>query len=136
MIYLTWDAINARCDWSATGSALETAVLLALFTDRAASPDYKPLDGDPRGHWSDAYTGQPVGSNLWELDHAKMTDANISLAQNSAQIALQPLIDGGMASAIDVRAERQGQLCAMKIIVTAPTGARDVFLYSWAWGQV
>lgn len=135
MLYLTWDPINMRCDWSATGTALETAILLALFTDRATSPDYKPMDGDPRGHWSDAYTGQPVGSNLWELDHAKMTDANVALAQNSAQLALQPLIDGGMASAIDVIAERQGQLCAMKITVTAPDGPQS-FRFSWAWGQV
>lgn len=135
MIYLAWDPLNMRCDWSATGSALETAILLALFTDRAASPDYVPFDGDGRGHWSDAYTGQPVGSNLWELDHSKMTPVAISLAQNSAQLALQPLIDAGVASAIDVLAERQGQLCAMRITVTAPTGISQ-FRYSWAWGKV
>lgn len=135
-VFLAWDALNMRCDWSATGTALETAVLLALFTDRAASADYVPMDGDPRGHWSDAYTANPTGSNLWELDHAKMTDANVALAQNSSQLALQPLIDAGVASAIDVFAERQGQLCAMRITVTGPTGARDLFLYSWAWGKV
>jgi phage gp46-like protein len=132
MIYLRWDALNMRCDWSATGSALETAVLLALFTDRAASPDYKPMDGNPRGHWSDAYTGNSIGSNLWELDHAKMTAANIALAQNSAQLALQPLIDAGVASAVDVFAERQGQLLALAIKVTAPSGVSQ-FRYDWAW---
>lgn len=136
MIYLTWDPINMRADWSATGTALETAVLLAVFTDRVASPDFTPMDGDPRGHWSDAYTGTPVGSNLWELDRAKMTDANVALAQNSTQLALQPLIDSGVASAIDVIAQRQGQLCAMKITVAAPTGQTETFRYSWAWGQV
>lgn len=124
-----------RCDWSATGSALETAVLLAVFTDRVATPDFIPMDGDPRGHWADAYV-TAVGSNLWELDRAKMTDANIALAQNSTQIAMQPLIDAGVASAIDVIAERQGQLCAMKITVLAPTGKTETFRYNWAWGQV
>jgi phage gp46-like protein len=136
MIFLAWDPANMRCDWSATGTALETAVLLAVFTDRVASPDYKPMDGDPRGHWSDAYTGQSVGSNLWELDHSKMSSEAIALAQNSTQIALQPLIDSGAASAVDVIAQRQGQLCAMKITVTAPTGQAETFRYSWAWGQV
>jgi phage gp46-like protein len=135
MIYLTWDPINMRCDWSATGSALETAILLALFTDRAATPDYVPPDGDPRGHWSDAYTGTSIGSNLWQLDHAKMTDANVALAQNSAQLALQPLIDAGVASAIDVTAQRQGQMCAMRIVVTGPTGVQ-AFRYQWAWSNV
>jgi phage gp46-like protein len=135
MIYLVWDPINMRCDWSATGNPLETAILLALFTDRIQTPDYTPLDGNPRGHWSDAYTGQPTGSNLWELDRAKMTGANVALAQNSAQLALQPLIDAGVASAIDVQARRQGQMCAMRIVVTGPTGT-SVFRYSWAWSNV
>jgi phage gp46-like protein len=136
MIFLAWDPVNMRCDWSATGTALETAVLLAVFTDRLASPDFVPLDGDPRGHWSDAYTVQSTGSNLWELDRAKMTAANIALAQNSVQLALQPLIDRGVASAVDVIAQRQGQLCAMKITITGPTGQTATFRYDWAWGQV
>jgi phage gp46-like protein len=130
-VFLAWDPINMRCDWAAAGSALETAILLALFTDRVATADYVPRDGDPRGHWSDAYRDK-VGSNLWELDHAKMTSQAIALAQNSTQLALQPLIDAGVASAIDVLAERQGQLCAMRITVTAPTGIQQ-FRYEWAW---
>ena len=135
MIYLAWDQTNMRCDWSATGSALESAVLLALFTDRVATPDFKPRDGNPRGHWSDAITGQQAGSNLWQLDQAKMTDVNVALAQNTAQLALQPLIDAGVASAIDVTAERQGQSCAMRITITAPTGTVNQFRYAWAWNQ-
>jgi phage gp46-like protein len=134
-IFLQWDPIAMRCDWSATGNALETAILLALFTDLKATPDYVAFDGDPRGHWSDAYLAQPTGSNLWQFDHAKMTDANVALAQATAQTALQPLIDAGLASAIDVFAERQGQLLAMRITVFGPTGP-SLFRYSWAWSTV
>jgi phage gp46-like protein len=131
MIYLVWDDQNQRCDWSATGSALETAILLALFTDAVATPDFVPLDGDPRGHWS----GDTIGSNLWELDRAKITDQNVRLAQNTAELALQPLIDAGVCSAIDVQAERQGQMIALSVAVTGPTGPQS-FRYSWAWSNI
>jgi phage gp46-like protein len=103
---------------------LATSLLIALGTDGLADidddlPDLLGPDGvsDRRGWWGDLdaellYDGWPIGSRLWELMRAKITpiEARIGSTLGRAEIytreALQPFIDHGVCTRIDVRAER------------------------------
>ena len=134
-IYLQWNQETQTCDWSATGTDLETAVLFSLFTDAQAAPDFVPLDGDRRGHWSTAYSGREVGSRLWQLDRAIKSDANLKLGIGEAQRCLQWMIASGLASAVAVDGEWQGTTLALSVVITAPDGGVNVYRYGWAWNQ-
>lgn len=96
--------------------ALETAVMLALFTDRRM-PDDHPLrwlaDCDPRGWWGDAVDVRSdlgetaLGSLLWIFERAPLTidrQPATMWAERVAYDALQPLLDQGMVVRVDVQA--------------------------------
>jgi len=82
-------------------AALETAVIIGLFTDRACPPDHplaKYADGDPRGWWGDGVldAGEtPLGSLLWLLERNVATETSRAYAEVFALDGLQPLIDDG-----------------------------------------
>lgn len=122
-----------------TGNDLETAVLLSLFTDRRASPDFKPTDGNRRGHWSDSYSGFEIGSRLWQLARAKKTDANASLktAKGYCVEALQWLLDEKIASSLEVNTSWfTPTTMGIQIIITQPKSPPQTFRYGWAWQAI
>ena len=124
-----WDPAKGFADWrlavagevgNAGGlsavAAIETAVTLALFTDRRAPLDH-PLsylaDGDVRGWWGDAVDVQAdrgeaaLGSWLWLLERAPLTVAGQPVtrwAETFALDALAPLQTVGAVVRIDVSA--------------------------------
>lgn len=129
--FLLWDSLwspaDGEADWALAGPeetlnvgglaarrALETAVILALFTDRRV-PDEHPLaylaDGDPRGWWGDGVDvrsedgEEPLGSLLWLLERAPLTlpgGTPIALwARQFALDALAPLLRKGAVVRID-----------------------------------
>jgi len=102
--------------------ALATAVIVALGTDkRATDDDILPDDysDDRRGWWADTdaeriWNGWGIGSRLWLLNRAKITDAGAQAGSTVARVqmycteALQPFILNRLASRIDVSAVRNG----------------------------
>jgi|SRR5579864_2565268 len=122
-----WDATRGLADWALAGptetsnrgglqatSAIDTAVILCLFTDRRIDPDH-PLaylaDGDRRGYWGDGIDVRtdlgegPLGSYLWLLERAPMTIKGVSIgtwAEQFANEALQTLLDQGVCARINV----------------------------------
>jgi len=90
---------------------LVRAVVMSLFTWRRANPD-DPLPGDQRmGWWGDTFALVPndrIGSRLWLLSRSKLLPETVALAKEYAEEALRWLVDDGVASRVDVRAERQG----------------------------
>lgn len=146
-ITIVWNPAQGYGDWAMgdgdiqTGDDLETAVLVSLFTDRVATPDYvlAPGDTDVRGWWADAYNQDTIGSNIWQLERHTKTSATLNEAIAMASSALQWLIDDGVAAAVDVTAEWQGSealMLAMAIAITEPSGNPRNFNYSWAWGPI
>lgn len=142
-IRLVWDEANGRGDWVLgagdlqTGSDLETAVLLSLFTDRVLPVGQVPPDGtdDPRGWWADTYEPSPIGSRLWTLKRAVKSASTLSRARDYAREALAWLIDDGVVRRVDVFAEWQNVTrLALQITLTGPDGAISRFRYAWAWG--
>lgn len=113
---LTWDPEAAAADLAITANdlasdeGLETAVLLSLFTDRAAEPgDVLPeRDTDRRGWWADALPvvdGDKLGSRLWLLARSKATPDVPSRVEEYAREALAWLTEDRVASKVDVIAE-------------------------------
>jgi phage gp46-like protein len=143
-ISLGWNSTLEAADWTlapsgdiATGGDLENAVFLSLFTDCAAPADFTPPDGDPRGWWADAFTGDPFGSWLWLLPwtaHSRLQ--TLQLAKSYSDLALAWLISDGIGASIDVTPFwLNGSALALKVVVTEPSGAVSRFTYSWAWSQ-
>jgi phage gp46-like protein len=141
-IRILWDNSQGIGDWGLaegdvlTGQDLETACLVSLFTDKAATPDFVPTDGttDRRGWWADYYLDRPLGSNLWQLDRAKKTRATLGLAQRYAQDALQWLIDDGVVSHLIVNTSWQlPNRLGIAVALVRPNGAITRFMFNWAW---
>lgn len=135
-----WDSANCRADWSmqgpilATGSDLQTAVVLSLFTDRQAGPDDLIPDGttDRRGWWADP----SMGSRLWLLQRAKQTQDTLQRAYDYIVEALAWLKDDGVVADVLVYVEwtRAGMLGA-QVTLIAPDGTRSQEAFTWAWQQ-
>lgn len=143
-----WSPQDSRGDWAvansdlASGSDLETAVLISLFTDRRADPDDVIPDGgqDRRGWWGDLYADKPIGSKLWLLDRSKRTEAVRQRAQGYIADALQWLVDDGVAASVVAVAQWQQlagsskPMLACLITITEPDARVTQFNYQWAWG--
>lgn len=90
---------------------LVRSVIISLFTWRRANADDVLPSDERMGWWGDVFPSQPndrIGSRLWLLSRAKLTEQTVIQAREYAQEALQWLIDDGVASRIDVVSERQG----------------------------
>jgi phage gp46-like protein len=141
-IRVLWDNTQAIGDWQLaegdlqTGQDLETACLVSLFSDALATPDFTPTDGtnDRRGWWADYYASRPLGSNLWQLDRAKTTRANLGLARSTVLQCLQWLIDDGIAVSVLVNTQYlTPTMMGIAIALTRPDGTQTKFMFGWAW---
>jgi phage gp46-like protein len=145
-----WDATKGFADWALAGpdenenvgglrakAAIETAVMLCLFTDRRIDPEH-PLwylaDGDRRGWWGDGVDVRtdlhegPLGSLLWLLERAPMTVKGMPIetwAIQFANEALQTLLDQRVCARIDVSAaaDRAGGRLLLTVQLFAADGS-------------
>lgn len=93
------------------GEALVRAVVISLFTWRRAEPDDDLPSNERMGWWGDAYpstANDRIGSRLWLLSRAKLTNETLASAKEYAREALQWLVDDGVAVRVDVEVARQG----------------------------
>lgn len=122
-----WDELSGHADWAyapaaekynigglRAEAALQTAVMLCLFTDRRCPPDH-PLaylieNDDPRGWWGDGVDVRDnlgeaqMGSLIWLLERAQATPENAHWAQTFALEALAPLIGQEAVVRVDAQA--------------------------------
>jgi phage gp46-like protein len=118
---VTFDLLQKADNLIDETEALATAVMVALGTNRRANDDdilpNGEADTDRRGWWADTnadviWNGWPIGSRLWLLERAKITDnmarQGSTLARIDAYIreALQPFTQQGMCSRVDVTVTR------------------------------
>lgn len=144
-ITTVWDVQRSQGDWQLSGAALlsgsdlQTAVLLSVFTDRTANPDDTIPDGsgDPRGWWGDQGQAVPLGSRLWLLDRAKQNDDTLQKAHDYLTECLKWLIDDGVAARVDVLVEwaRKSMLGA-NIVVRRTDGTTESVAFAWAWNGI
>lgn len=118
----------------AAKAGLDTAVVLALFTDAAIDPAH-PLaylvpDGDPRGWWGDGIDvradlgEEPLGSLLWVLARAPLTPDIARWAQQFASDALAPLQAQGAVVQITCGATIVGQQMRVAVALYGRDGSK------------
>jgi phage gp46-like protein len=115
---------------------LRTTVAISLFSDRLAEDgDELPIEDGPRGGWwADAYTDTPVGSRLWLLSRATVTDRTPSLVEEYATEALAWMIEDGLATGVEATAERRGADGINLVVTLERLDAPDVVLrYDSLW---
>ncbi|PYD79404.1 hypothetical protein CFR77_06590 [Komagataeibacter sucrofermentans] len=141
-IEIVWDTANGRGDWAIENGSiartpsgmdmLKNMVLICLFTDRVAPPDYTGTDR--RGWWADTYRAQPIGSLLWTLNRSKIA-SRAQLLQRIRAIAtdaLQPLQTAGYVKSINIRVGlATSDTAAIAVSLTRPDGSTSQ--YSWLW---
>lgn len=138
-ITTTWDTDTG--DWSlagtvlASGSDLQTAILISIFTDRRATADDVVTYGldDPRGHWTDTDT-RLIGSRLWLLMRAKETTETLNRARDYIAESLQWLIDDGVVGSFDITCQwvKPATLGA-QVVAHRPDGTTESLRFAWAW---
>ena len=143
---LRWDAELTLADWRLTGggnfemtSALETAVMVSLFTDARALPGDKLLPGetDPRGWWGDLVDDLPIGSRLWLLRRDKRLPETLKLARDYIAEALRWLVTDEIAAKVEVETAwaSQERIGATIRIFQGDSGT-SVLRAEWAWQGV
>lgn len=120
---LVWDSDEGYADLDFAGPfdpgnanglkadrALATAIVMALFTDRAVetyeienspSPDLRGWWGDGLDVDSTLYE-QPLGSKLWLLERSTLNEQTFRTAERYALEALQPLVQQGLCERFEV----------------------------------
>lgn len=140
-----WQPAEGRGDWRlagpdlVSGSDLETAVLISLFTDRQADADDVIPDGsgDRRGWWGDLGRTRPLGSKLWLLERAKQSEQTRLRALDYCREALDWMVEDGIAESVTVQASWQrGGFLGVQVLMVEPSGRDVVFNYQWAWQGV
>lgn len=139
---IAWMRDLASGDWSmagadlASGSDLETAILISLFSDREANVDDLIPDGtnDPRGWIGDVDQPYKIGSRIWLLVRSKQTQETLRLANDYVAEALQWLIDDGAVARFDISTEwtRRGVL-GVGVVAYQQGGATQALNFSWVW---
>lgn len=115
---LDWNLLpNGTLD---TMGDIETAILVALGTDRLASPTDilpDPHSSNRKGWWGDfeakeIWGGWPIGWRGWLLARSKITDAaaqqgaTVSLAHDYLYEALIPFVENKILTNFDLTVER------------------------------
>lgn len=145
---LTWDAARGDADLSlidsdlASDRGLETAVLLSLFTDRRAERDDRPPSGDARdrrGWWADQFAdveGDRIGSRLWMLDRAKLTNQTVLRAREYVLEALAWMLEDRVVASIDVQIETTPSALLIAVGLQRPGRDPVTFRFQHVWDHV
>jgi len=117
--------INMTLRDAARDSGLETAVLISLFSDRRENDERLLPDdsGGKGGWWAGAVLDSDIefGSRLWLLQRGKDVNEVLTLSRQYCLEALQWMLDGEVASEIDVTATKySSQILFLSIRIVRP----------------
>lgn len=115
-------------------AGLETAAYVSLFTDqRAEDSDTLPDNSvDKRGWWAD----NTFGSKLWLLRRERTVNEVLGRAEQYALSALQWMIDDGVASEVNVTAERADTYTLqLTVQIAQPEGEPVFYNYHYNWEE-
>lgn len=123
----------------ADDGALETLVLVSLFTDREATREEIEAAGldQQRGWWADADSVRPataerMGSKLWLLAREKTTLATLRRAEGYALDGLLWLQQQGIADKITVLASRpRSGWLGLEVTISRPNKLLPPFRRLW-----
>ena len=125
-------------------NSLDSAVIISIFTDRRATDDDVIPSGseDKRGSWIDSFPdveGDKIGSRLWLLDRAKLTQDTLDKVKYYLEECLAWLVQDGMAKAVNVAAEITRHhplgIIAAVIEILRPDGTTTRYKLADLWSQ-
>lgn len=140
-----WQPSLSHADWVMAGPLLRsgdnlaTQVLISLFSDRLAAADDPIPDNtdDRRGWWGDTGETYPIGSRLWLLDRAKLTQDTPLKCKNYIDEALQWMIgDGVAASIVTETAIQLPSMLAARVTISRQDGTRIAQNFAWVWKEI
>ncbi len=118
---------------------LARAVVNSLFCWARAKDDDDLPGASKFGWWADTFKDEDdesFGSRLWLLQRSVLTNEVLALAKDYAEEALQWLIDDGVATSIEVTAERSEQdRLDMTIEVIQPAEKTLTARFADVWGD-
>ncbi len=145
-IAITWDEQNCRGDWSmaggdlASGSDLQTAILVSMFTDGRVDDYVAPAPAgapDRRGCWTDTYTGWQIGSRLWTRKRLVKNQQTLTLIEGDVQDCLNWLITAGVVARFDIStAWINRTMIGTSIVANMPAADPQNFQFQWVWNQI
>jgi phage gp46-like protein len=116
---------------------LVRAVVISLFSWRRANPDDDLPTEDRFGWWGDTFATEQndrIGSRLWLLSRAKLTNDTLTKAEGYVREALQWMIDDAVAARVDVEVEREGiDRMEIGVAIYRTTGQPVVLRFSDFW---
>lgn len=117
--------MDAFIDPTIRGYVLAGGAAVRDPSDGLANAVYLRLATPLGSYWEDP----SLGSRLHELQREKDLARISVLAKQYAEQALQPIIDDGRATSIEVETERQPGMLALLVVVNAASGKRHTFNY-------
>ncbi len=145
-IAITWDEQLCRGDWSmsggdlASGSDLQTASLVSMFTDARVDEHVPPAPAGPpdrRGCWTDTYTGWRIGSRLWTRQRLVKNQQTLTLITGDVKDCLNWLIAEGVVSRVDISASWINRtMIGVSITAHMPLADPQTFQFQWVWNQI
>lgn len=108
---------NQNGDFELT-EGFDTSLKVSLFADARAQADEVPAPQLRRGWWGNEFLTIPIGSKLWFLDQAVNNEQRLVQSINSAQLALQWLIDNNFADNVEVSGSQERDIIDLQIKVS------------------
>lgn len=115
---------------------LENALAISIFTDARVTPDQLPYGSTNRkGWWGDMYSeipGDKIGSRLWTIHPAKITNETKNLALDYCRESTKWLIEDGIADTINFTSEyNENKHLNILIETVRPDGRTSKFQVVW-----
>jgi len=137
-LQLSIDGISIEPD--KVSNRLLRSVIISLFTWRRAEVDDILPANQKFGWWGDIYpavANDRIGSRLWLLSRAKFLPDVPGRAKEYAEQALAWLVEDGIASTVEVQAERQGlERLALACLIVRGDGAKMNVRFADIWGYL
>lgn len=117
---------------------LTRAVIVSLFTWRRAETD----DDTDRanGWWGDTFPtveNDRIGSRIWLVSRAKLTNATASKVKDYARQALSWMEEDGVAARVDVSATRTDlESLQLSVSVWQKDGSKHAIIFDDIWKEV
>lgn len=139
-IKTVWNTDTSTGDWQqevgdlSSGSDLETAIYISLFTNRLARADDNYNGNDRQGWWGDEGADYAIGSRIWLLQRQKLTTTIANSAVSYAKESLQWLIDDGVVESVDITSQIvYPSRLYMAITYQKPDLTSTTVQYRWVW---
>jgi phage gp46-like protein len=115
---------------------LENALAISIFTDARVSTEQLPYGSTKRkGWWGDMYSevpGDKIGSRLWTIHPAKITNETRKLAEDYCRESTKWLIEDGIADTINFTTEyNENKHLNILIETVRPGGTVSKFQVIW-----